>query len=167
MSKITINQLPEQQIGALLHENGWTVSTAESCTGGLIGHKVTQVSGSSEYYLGGIIAYSNQVKEQMLGVNPATLVAYGAVSAETVLEMAIGARVRFGTDLAVSVSGIAGPGGGVPGKPVGTVWIGICTETDTWSKVFHFDGSRKQVKESAAKEALSALVKLLIDGHPW
>ena len=105
---------PEYQIGEKLNERNWKLATAESCTGGLIGHRITNVPGSSEYYLGGVIAYAYEAKEQALGVRHDTLLEFGAVSQETVLEMACGARNLFQADVAIAVSGIAGPGGGFP-----------------------------------------------------
>src|SRR5690606_8088519 len=102
----------EAQVGAALLERGWTIGTAESCTGGLILHRLTNIAGSSAYVLGGIVAYSNQVKQSLLHVKQGTLMAYGAVSEQTAQEMALGARQILRTDLAVSVTGIAGPGGG-------------------------------------------------------
>jgi PncC family amidohydrolase len=158
---------PEYQLGATLNERGWKLATAESCTGGLIGHRITNVPGSSDYYLGGVVAYAYEAKEQALGVRHETLLEFGAVSQETVLEMACGARNLFQADLAVAVSGIAGPGGGMPLKPVGTVWIGVCSPENAWSKVFLFPGDREQVKAASAETALQALVRLLLHGAPW
>jgi PncC family amidohydrolase len=117
----------EAQIGPLLRKAGWKLATAESCTGGLIGHRVTEVPGSSDYFLGGFVAYAYEAKVASLGVSWDTLKAHGAVSRETVLEMARGARRVLGADLAISVSGIAGPGGAQPSKPVGTTWVGLST----------------------------------------
>ena len=111
------------QVGETLRARGLRMATAESCTGGLIGHLVTEVSGSSDYFVGGAIVYSNAAKEAVLGVRHATLEAHGAVSYETAAEMAAGARRLYGVEIGVSVTGIAGPGGGVPGKPSGTVYI--------------------------------------------
>ena len=159
--------LPEYLIKDLLISKGLTLATAESCTGGLISHRITDVPGSSEYFLGGVAAYAYEAKEQLLGVAHSTLLEHGAVSSETVLEMACGARSALSADIAVSVSGIAGPGGGLPNKPVGTVWFGICTPTGTWSKVFHFSGTRSEIKQESATVALNALLSYLETGIPW
>ncbi len=115
------------EVGACLLARGWTLATAESCTGGLVGHAITNVAGSSAYFLGGIIAYSNEAKRQLLGVPEALLAAYGAVSREVALAMARGARQAFGADVAISTTGIAGPSGGTAQKPVGTVYIAVST----------------------------------------
>ena len=115
----------EEIVGRLLTEKNLTLALAESCTGGLIAHRITRIAGSSAYFLGGAVTYSNQEKIRALGVNPATLERFGAVSRETALEMAQGIRVRTGASIALSVTGIAGPSGGSPEKPVGTVWISI------------------------------------------
>src|SRR3972149_4847309 len=114
----------EEVVGQLLTKQNLTLSLAESCTGGLIGHRLTNVPGSSDYFLGGIIAYAYEAKERLLDVKHNTLYERGAVSAETALEMARGARKALGADIGLSVTGIAGPGGGVPGKPVGVGGIG-------------------------------------------
>jgi len=159
--------LPEYQIKELIISKGLTLATAESCTGGLISHRITEVPGSSEYFLGGITAYAYEAKEQLLGVNHRTLIDHGAVSSETVLEMACGARTALSADIALSVSGIAGPGGGLPNKPVGTVWIGVCTPSGSWSKVYYFSGSRSEVKQASATAALNALLGYLKIGVPW
>jgi len=110
-----------------LRERNQTLCTAESCTGGYIAHLITSVSGSSDYFVGGVVAYSDDVKENILGVKTETLKKHGAVSEQTVTEMAIGALTKFKTDYAIAVTGIAGPTGGKPDKPVGTVWIAIAT----------------------------------------
>src|ERR1035437_5080880 len=125
------NQI-ETQIGNLLRQRGLKLAVAESCTGGLIGHRITNVPGSSDYFNGGVIAYAYEAKVKLLGVSWDTLKAYGAVSRETVLEMATGACRSLQADMAVSVSGIAGPGGGLPGKPVGTTWIGLAASDGKW-----------------------------------
>ena len=116
-------------VGQLLAAKKLTLSLAESCTGGLIGHRITDVPGSSEYFMGGVVAYSYDAKEKFLNVRHDTLYDFGAVSPETAIEMARGARRAFGTDVALSVTGIAGPGGGLPGKPVGLVYISLSTRT--------------------------------------
>lgn len=149
----------EIQIGTLLRLNGWKLATAESCTGGLIGHCITNIPGSSDYYLGGVVAYAYEAKVALLGVSWNTLHAYGAVSRETVLEMSRGARKALSADIAVSVSGIAGPGGGMPGKPVGTTWIGLSAKDGDWARVFCFPGGREQNKLFSADAAL----KLVLD----
>ncbi|MBI1793022.1 MAG: CinA family protein [Chloroflexi bacterium] len=151
----------ENIIGDLLRARGWTLATAESCTGGLIASRITDVAGSSEYFLGGVTAYAYEAKVALLGVSWDTLKTYGAVSHETVLEMARGARKILSADVAISVSGIAGPGGGLPNKPVGTTWIGLSTSAGEWARLFHFDGDRIQNKSSAADAALQFLIDYL------
>lgn len=133
---------------------GKTIGTAESCTGGLIGAVLTEVPGSSDVVAGGIVSYSNDVKMASLKVPPEVLEAHGAVSAETARAMAEGARRELGVDVAVSVTGIAGPGGAVPGKPVGTVWIGVADADGQDARLFTFDGDRFQVRTQAARAAL-------------
>jgi len=155
----------ETQIGDLLRQRGWKVAVAESCTGGLIGHRITNVAGSSDYFNGGIIAYAYEAKVKLLGVSWETLKTYGAVSRETVLEMAEGARRSLETDIAISVSGIAGPGGGLANKPVGTVWIGLAAPDGKWARLFHFPGEREQNKAAAAEAALALLLDYLL-GKP-
>ncbi len=158
---------PEYHIGNALIARNLTIATAESCTGGLIGHRITNVPGSSAYYLGGIVAYAYKAKEQLLHVHHETLDEFGAVSQETVMEMACGIRIGLNADISLSVSGIAGPEGGLPNKPVGTVWIGICTPESGWAKVFLFPGNREQIKAASAGEALNALLRYLTLGSPW
>lgn len=154
-----MNESLEEKVGRLLRERGFKLASAESCTGGLIGHLVTNIPGSSDYFLGGIIAYAYEAKVALLNVSWDTLHSHGAVSRETVLEMARGARKALGADLAVSVSGIAGPGGGLPGKPVGTTWIGLSAADGEWARVFCFPGDRGENKRDSAEAAL----KLAID----
>jgi PncC family amidohydrolase len=151
----------EIQVGQLLREQGLKLVLAESCTGGLLGSRVTDISGSSEYFLGGVVAYAYKAKADLLGVSWNTLNAKGAVSRETVLEMASGIRNLMKADIAVSVSGIAGPGGGTPEKPVGTTWIGLAAEDGEWAKVFQFSGDREQNKISAVDAALHLLLDYL------
>ena len=154
----------EVQIGELLRARKMKLVLAESCTGGLAGHLVTNVPGSSEYYLGSVTAYAYEAKESLLGVRHETLQQYGAVSRETVLEMARGVRLAlsggFPLDsiLGVSISGIAGPGGGLPGKPVGTVWIGLSAADGDRAWCFHFQGNRLRNKRSAARQSLKLVI---------
>jgi PncC family amidohydrolase len=149
----------EIQVGQLLHERGLKLVLAESCTGGLLGSRITDVPGSSEYFLASVVAYAYEAKAEILNVSWNTLNTKGAVSRETVLEMAHGIRHLMKADIAVSVSGIAGPGGGTPEKPVGTTWIGLAAEDGERAELFHFSGEREQNKISAADAAL----KLLLD----
>ncbi|MBN2256803.1 MAG: CinA family protein [Anaerolineaceae bacterium] len=144
-------------IGDILRERKLTLAVAESCTGGLLGSLLTDVPGSSEYFLGGIIAYAYGAKENLLGVRHETLWQFGAVSRETVLEMARGVRRSFAADIGVSITGIAGPGGGMPNKPVGLAWIGLCTYDGEWSKSFQWNGDRHENKISSARAALQVI----------
>lgn len=155
----------EIQIGRLLRERGLRLAVAESCTGGLVADRLTDVPGSSDYFLGGIVAYAYRAKVSLLNVSWDTLRAHGAVSRETVLEMARGARQALGADVAVSVSGIAGPGGGMPNKPVGTTWLGLSTEAEDRAALQTFQGDRRQNKEEAASAALRVLLDYL-QGRP-
>ena len=138
-----------------------TLAAAESCTGGLVSDRITNVSGSSEYFPGGVVAYSYEAKANLLGVSWDTLNAHGAVSGETVLEMARGARKLFSADIGISVSGIAGPTGGLPGKPVGTTWFGLATNTGEWARHFIWDGDRIQNKHHSSEAALQFIVDYL------
>jgi PncC family amidohydrolase len=151
----------ELQIGRLLRDRGLKLALAESCTGGLVGDRITNLSGSSEYFWGSVVAYAYEAKVALLGVSWETLNARGAVSPETVLEMARGARKALGTDIAVSISGIAGPGGGTVEKPVGTTWIGLVASDGEWTRPFLFSGDRMQNKSSAADAALQVLLDYL------
>jgi PncC family amidohydrolase len=157
----------EVEVGVLLKRRNLKLVAAESCTGGLIGHLITNVPGSSEYYLGSIIAYAYEAKERLLGVNHSTLVAHGAVSKETVLEMARGARSALAADfpldrtIGLSVTGIAGPGGGMPGKPVGLVWIGLSAPDVDCAWKFVWKGSRVENKNQTARQALQLLLDYL------
>lgn len=164
-----MNEGLEEQIGILLQRHNLMVVTAESCTGGLIGNYLTNVPGASEYYLGGIIAYSNQAKKRLLNVKEETLNQYGAVSKETVEEMALGARKAFAADfnidkiIGVSVSGIAGPGGGSEDKPVGTVWFGLSSADGEQAWKYQWSGNRIENKIQSAKALLIILLKYLKD----
>jgi PncC family amidohydrolase len=151
----------EIEVGKLLQERGWKLVLAESCTGGLLGSRITDVPGSSEYFLAGVVAYAYEAKVALLGVSWDTLNTKGAVSRETVLEMARGVRNAMQANIAISISGIAGPGGGTPEKPVGTTWIGLITDEGEWAKLFYFSGDREQNKSFAAEAALQLLLDYL------
>ena len=150
----TDNQEMEDVVGRLLIEKGRTISVAESCTGGLIGHRLTNVPGSSGYFCGGVVSYSNQSKVNILGVDAETINEYGAVSGETAQEMARGIRERMESDLGVAVTGIAGPDGGSRDKPVGTVYIGFSNAEKGFSRRYGFWGNRKQIKLNTSMMAL-------------
>lgn len=147
----------EVVVVALLAAAGRTLATAESCTGGLISALVTEVPGSSAVFRGGIVAYANEVKEGVLGIPGQVLLEHGAVSGPTVEAMAKGARSITGSDLAVAVSGVAGPGGGTSEKPVGTVWIAWDDRGMVESSRYEFAGSRERVRRAAAIEALDGV----------
>jgi len=147
----------EVVVGQWLLKHQLTLATAESCTGGLIGHRLTEVPGSSEYFLGGIIAYSNAIKERVLGVSRATLEAHGAVSAETAGEMARGARRVLGVDIALSVTGIAGPGGGTVDKPIGLTYIALAAANDERVAKFVWAADRAGNKWASSEAALQLL----------
>ncbi|MDB5135499.1 MAG: competence/damage-inducible protein [Mucilaginibacter sp.] len=151
----------EKAILNFMTENGLTLSTAESCTGGYIAHLITQHPGSSKVFFGGAVSYSYELKESMLGVKNETLWQYGAVSEETVTEMVEGALLNFKSDYAVAVTGIAGPDGGTPDKPVGTVWVGVASADKTVTKRFLFGSKRQQNIERTAIAALNMLNILL------
>lgn len=142
---------------ALLEAQGMTCATAESCTGGGVGAAITSVPGSSAVYPGGVVSYSNGVKERVLGVPAAVLSAHGAVSAECAEKMALGAKELFRADLAVSVTGIAGPGGATPGKPVGLVWFGIASASGARTEKAVFAGDRAAVRAQAVIHAIGML----------
>lgn len=131
------------KIGGLLKERGLTIACAESCTGGYIAHLITSNSGSSEYYRGGINPYHNDLKINILGVKKETIEQYGAVSEETVIEMAERVRELFGADIGISTSGIAGPGGGTKAKPVGTTWVALADGKNIQTKLYHFQFDRE------------------------
>ncbi len=148
-------------IGKLLIQKSLTISVAESCTGGLIGHMITSVPGSSAYFMGGIISYSNQAKSDLLSISPDMLKQYGAVSGETAREMAKGVRERFNTDIGLSVTGIAGPDGGTKEKPVGTVYMGLSFDKELISLKYLFKGTREQIKQQTAERAIENIRRYL------
>jgi PncC family amidohydrolase len=151
----------EVLVGALLRQRIWRLAVAESCTGGLVGHLLTNVPGSSDYFLGGVISYANEAKQRLLGVRPETLQTYGAVSRQTVLEMAQGVRQLLSADVGLSVSGIAGPGGGSPEKPVGLTWVGLNAPGHEMAWQHFWDGDRLRNKEFSAQAVLQHLVEFL------
>lgn len=151
----------EKAILDIMAAKGLTLSTAESCTGGYIAHLITQHPGCSSVYAGGAVAYSYELKESILGVKESTLATYGAVSEQTVQEMAVGAVKHFNTDYAVAVSGIAGPDGGTPDKPVGFVWIAVASKSQVVAKLFTFGNKRLQNIERSASAALTMILNQL------
>lgn len=153
----------ESVVGELLEKNGLTLFLAESCTGGLIGHRITAVPGSSTYFLGGIIAYNNSVKEKVLGVSPTTLNECGAVSMETVIEMAKGAKYLENADIGLAVTGVAGPGGGSEDKPVGMVFIALYDGESASCEKFRFYGDRDEIKSLSSYWALELLRRYLVN----
>lgn len=159
--EVTVANPLEIEIGKLLQERKIKLALAESCTGGLIGNRITDVPGSSEFFWGSVVAYAYEAKVALLGVSWDTLNSRGAVSRETVLEMARGTRRVLSTDIGVSVSGIAGPGGGTDEKPVGTTWVGLVATDGEWARLFHFSGDRVQNKDAAAEAALQFLLDYL------
>ena len=153
----------EELIGDELRKRGWRLAVAESCTGGLIGHRITNISGSSTYYLGSITAYAYRAKVRLLGVSWETLEKFGAVSDETIREMALGIRRALASDIGLSVSGIAGPTGGTEDKPIGYTWIGLSTPNGIWTLQHTAGGNRIENKEEIAQIALEFLYNFLKD----
>ncbi|MFH1034974.1 MAG: CinA family nicotinamide mononucleotide deamidase-related protein [Pseudomonadota bacterium] len=147
----------EQTVAGLLAPRHLTLALAESCTGGLIGHRLTTVPGASDFLERGLVVYSNRAKQELLGVSQATLESFGAVSAQCAREMAQGARLNSGVDLGLAVTGIAGPTGGSPAKPVGTVFFGLSHQGGTQTHERHFHGNRSMIKLQAAETALDLL----------
>ncbi|NLE02168.1 MAG: CinA family protein [Fibrobacter sp.] len=158
--KMTLEEL-SQRIGKALLDKNFTLSVAESCTGGLLGSVITETPGSSAYFRGGIISYDNGIKEKLLCVPHQVLLEFGAVSSQTVEAMAKGAATLLETDCAISVSGIAGPDGGTQSKPVGLVFIGIAVKEDIQTYRFIFKGTRSEVREQATRTAFSLLLQQL------
>ena len=151
----------DELVHKTLIAKGKTLATAESCTGGNITRLLTAQAGASAYFKGGVVAYSNEVKESSLGVKHETLEAHGAVSEETVREMVEGVRERLGADYAIATTGIAGPGGGTPEKPVGTVWVAVCSKEKTVTQLMHYGDRRQQTIDRTTNQAFSMLMKLL------
>lgn len=159
-------QTMEEVVGQFLRERGWTIALAESCTGGLIAHRLTQVAGSSAYMDRGVVCYSNRAKIELLGVSESLLKKYGAVSAPVAKAMARGIRTRSSTDVGLSVTGIAGPGGGTADKPVGLVYVGLATSKESRTKEFRFHGERETIKLRSSQAALDVLRRRLCHASP-
>ncbi len=154
-------EAPERELGAGLTGRGWRIVTAESCTGGLIAHRLTNVAGSSAYFERGFITYSNEAKQEVLGVPEEILIAHGAVSEPCAWAMAEGARAAARCEVGVSVTGIAGPTGGTPEKPVGTVFMAVSLPSGTRCRERHFSGEREEVKAQTAEAALALVCEAL------
>jgi nicotinamide-nucleotide amidase len=152
----------EESLGILLLERGLTLSTAESCTGGNIARLITSIPGSSRYFSGSVIAYSNRIKSGILRVDPVILEKEGAVSRPVVEQMARGVQALQGTDTAIATSGIAGPDGGTEAKPVGTTWISVVSGDQVYSKKYRFGGSRDRIIDQASYTALQLLRRLIL-----
>ena len=152
----------EQEVGNLLRQKGLTLGVVESATGGLISHRITNVPGSSDYYKGSVTAYSNEVKIKVIGVKQDTINKYGAVSHQVAEEMAQGGRKILAVDICLADTGIAGPSGATPGKPVGLFYIGLSNRAGTYSQKHNFQGDREQNKLDAAEAALSWLKDYLM-----
>ncbi len=166
VEKAPMEALARQAIATLsgrLRRRGWKLAVAESCTGGLLGHWITQVSGSSAYFLGGVIAYANELKRDLLNVPQATLERYGAVSAPTAAAMAQGVRHLTGAEVGVAITGIAGPSGGTPQKPVGTVYLAVAIGGTTWvwREQWPQGNSRSENKQQSALAALDHLLQVM------
>ena len=156
-----MNESLEIEVGSALRQKGWTLALGESCTGGLVAHRITEVAGSSEYFLGGVVAYSNPVKRGLLQVPEQTLERHGAVSEETARQMARGARAVLGADVGLSVTGIAGPGGGTTEKPVGLTVLAVSTPAGEWIERHVWNGDRQSNKQASAEAALRLLLRAL------
>ena len=152
----------ELVVGRLLMETNKTISTAESCTGGYISHLLTAIPGSSAYFDGSMVTYSYQAKENLLSVRNETLINYGAVSEEVVREMINGLLIKMNTDYAIAVSGIMGPGGGTPEKPIGTVWVAVGSKEKIVAKLFHFRFDRQKNILLTAINALNLMREFII-----
>lgn len=152
-----------KRLQATLLRDGRTLATAESCTGGLVAHVVTEIDGSSGYYRGGFVTYADDVKRDQLGVPDELLAAHGAVSAQVARAMAEGARARLGTDLAVAITGVAGPGGGTPDKPVGLAYVAVADADGADVRRYHWTGDRSSNKLESAGAALELLLERIAD----
>jgi len=152
----------EKTIGNHLREKGWTLSTAESCTGGLISDRITNVSGSSDYFEGGMVTYSNESKAKHLGIPAAIIKRYGAASSQVARKMAQGVRKAFNTTFGLSTTGVAGPTGGTKRSPIGRVFIGFTNGKKAWVRKLDLKGNRREIKKKATDEALQFFYERLI-----
>ncbi len=151
----------EAEVGKILRKRKLTLAVAESCTGGLISSRITDISGSSDYFIMGIVAYSNEIKENILGVSAKSIKKYGAVSKQVALEMAGGVKLFAGTNIGIAATGIAGPRGGTKSKPVGLVYIALSTNKKRIIKEFRFKGTRIEVKSQATQAALRLITSVI------
>ena len=151
----------ERKIGKILQERSLTLGLAESCTGGLVASRITDVPGSSAYFMAGFVTYSNEAKTKFLSVPDKIIARHGAVSNIVAERMAKGVRAAAGVDIGVSITGIAGPAGGSPEKPVGTVFIGLATKKEVFVRKFLFSGNRREVRKRSSEEALTMLFDYL------
>jgi PncC family amidohydrolase len=156
----------EAQVGELLRQRGMRLAVAESCTGGLLGHHLTNIPGSSTYFVGGLITYAYEAKVKLLGVRWETLERYGAVSKEIALEMARGVRELLAADIGLAVTGIAGPGGGTPDKPIGLTWIGLSSRDFDEAWRFVWEGDRLSNKKQSVEAGLKLLIEYLHGREP-
>ncbi|MGD9963438.1 MAG: CinA family protein [Thermoplasmata archaeon] len=154
--------LPDE-LGSSLKARNWTVAVAESCTGGKLGDMITSVPGSSDYFLGGVISYSNSAKVGLLSVDPEVIRSEGAVSEKVALQMAEGARIVFGADMGVSTTGVAGPGGGSPEKPVGLAYVAVSTRDGGACRKVMSAGARDEIKRKSSESALALAIEHLAD----
>jgi PncC family amidohydrolase len=157
-----VNAVLAEEVGELLKSKGLTIALAESCTGGKLGDMITDVSGSSDYFLGGVVSYSNQAKMELLGVDETTLDVKGSVSEEVALQMAAGARKNLHADIGVGITGVAGPTGGTKAKPVGLVYIAVTSDRTAVCTKNLFKGSRRDVKMHSAVKALEMVKEFLL-----
>jgi PncC family amidohydrolase len=156
----------EERVKVVFTAKQLTIATAESCTGGLLAGRITEVSGSSAYFVGGVVSYSYSAKEALLGVDHDTLLREGAVSEAVARQMARGARTRLQTDVAVSITGVAGPTGGTPDKPVGLTWIGLSDSTGERAERFVWEGDRGENREQSVEAALQMLIEWAEGAEP-
>lgn len=157
-----VQDISVRHLGELLIERGFHLGLAESCTGGMLGERITAVSGASGYFLGGVISYDDRVKEKVLGVPPDVIVEKGAVSAECALAMARGVRQLLSVEVAVSITGVAGPTGGTAAKPVGTTFIAVVTPERERVEQYAWAGSREEVRQQSVQAALDLVINSLV-----
>ncbi len=153
-----------ERLGTALTERRWTIATVESCTGGGLAYRMTSVPGASAYYVGSIVAYANRVKADIVGVAPEIFDEHGAVSVQAAEAMAVNGRAGLEADLCLAITGIAGPGGATPGKPIGTVFISAAGPSDTRTERFDFTGDREAIRQHAIDAALGLALELLAGG---